>query len=75
MGTDIAPVVMKYLIVWRHDDVRWERAGSGKARRKAAHTAERRKLLNDIRAVVEINVACLRTTIHTNLFASVPMGG
>src|ERR1700746_3424906 len=69
MWTDIPPVGMKYLIVRRDDHVRWERAGSGKARRKAAHTTERRKLLNDIGAVVEININCLWATIHTNLLA------
>src|SRR5437867_9301886 len=61
---------MKYFTVWRHDDVRRKRAGSGKARRKAANTAERRKLLDDIGAVVEINVTCLRPTIYTNLLVS-----
>src|SRR5206468_1374510 len=58
---------MKYLVVRRNDDVRRKRAGSGKARRKAAIAAERRKLLDDIGAVVKINVTCLRPTIYTNL--------
>src|SRR2546430_14334092 len=58
---------MKYLTVWRHDDVRRKRTGSGKARRKAANTAERRKLLNNIGPVVEIDVTCLWPAIYTNL--------
>jgi len=56
VGADIRGGVMKYFLVWRHDDVRRERAVSGYARCKAAHTAEWRKLLNDISAVVEIHV-------------------
>src|SRR5271163_2556160 len=73
VGADVVVGIMHYFIVWRHDDVRWELAGagpaSGYARRKAAHTAERRKQLHDISAVVEIHVTRLWPAVYTNLLA------
>src|SRR5580698_1100375 len=58
---------MRDLIVWRHDYVRRKCAVSGNAGRISAHTAGRRKLLNDVVAGVEIDVARFRPAIHANL--------